>query len=76
MLLQDGIEIGSWPMRWRGRPTIETVDLVARTRLGARRFGQDVRLRAVSPELTELLRLVGLAELLGVEVGWQPEQVK
>lgn len=76
VLLHHGVETGSWPLHWRGRPTIATVDLVARTRLGARRFGRDIRLRAVSPELAELLKLAGLAELLGVEVVRQPEEVE
>jgi hypothetical protein len=50
------------------------VDLLARLQLNARRFGVELRLRNASPELQELLALLGLREILGVEAGRQPEE--
>ena len=45
------------------RPTAATVDAVCRARLAARRLGCPLRLRHVSPELLDLLDLVGLCDL-------------
>jgi hypothetical protein len=55
-------------------PTLAAVDGLARLQLEAKRRGEVVRLRGVSPALRELLGLTGLAGVLGVEVGRQPEQ--
>ena len=41
-----------------------TVNALARLALTARRLGRRVRLRHASPELTELLAYVGLAEVI------------
>ena len=41
-----------------------TVDALARLQLAARRYGCQVRLRCVSPELRELLDLMGLQDVL------------
>lgn len=46
-----------------------TVDTIARVALGARRLGSPIRLRAASPELRELLDLMGLAEVVPCEGG-------
>lgn len=43
---------------------IGTVDLLARVALTARRLGCELRLLDASPELRELLDLVGLARVL------------
>lgn len=51
-----------------------TVELLARLQLTARRLGCRLRLRDASPELLELLDLMGLCEALGVEARGQPEQ--
>jgi anti-anti-sigma regulatory factor len=53
---------------------IVTVDVLARFQLSARRFGLEIRLRRASPELQELIRLVGLDEVLRVEPGGQAEE--
>ena len=53
---------------------IVTVDALARLQLTARRLGRQVRLRNPSPELAELLDLFGLADVLRVEPGRQPEE--
>jgi ATP phosphoribosyltransferase regulatory subunit HisZ len=58
----------------RLEPDLPTVDLLARLQLAARRLGRDLRLENVSGELRELLELVGLREVLGVEAGRQPEE--
>jgi len=44
------------------------VDLLARLQLQARRCGVEVRLRLASRELTELIDLCGLLEVLGQPV--------
>jgi anti-anti-sigma regulatory factor len=51
-----------------------TIDALARLQLTARRAGLHMRLRAVPRELRELLELVGLDEVLGVEPRRQPEE--
>ncbi|MET7680226.1 STAS domain-containing protein [Streptomyces sp. NPDC005423] len=43
-----------------GPPGLATVDLLARLELAARRSGGRIRLRECGPELSALLRLVGL----------------
>ena len=43
---------------------IGTVDLLARLQLVARRYGCQIRLRGVSPELRELIEFAGLDEVL------------
>jgi anti-anti-sigma regulatory factor len=51
-----------------------TIDALARLQLAARRLGLDLRLRDVSPELCELIDLVGLAGVLRVEPRGQAEE--
>jgi hypothetical protein len=55
-------------------PDASAIDALARFQLGARRLGFEVRLRGMSNELRELLEFVGLAAVLGVETGGQPEE--
>jgi hypothetical protein len=55
-------------------PTLATVDALARLQVAARRAGCALRLRRLSPELCDLVRLAGLADALGVEAGGQPEE--
>jgi ABC-type transporter Mla MlaB component len=45
-------------------PDAVTVDALARLQLGARRSGCVVRLRGASPELRELVALMGLSAIL------------
>jgi anti-anti-sigma regulatory factor len=52
---------------------LETVDAVARAALLVRCCGGAPRLTGAGPQLARLLRLCGLAELLGVEPERQPE---
>ena len=59
-----------------GEPSVAAVDYIARLRLGLKRSGMRLLLAEPSPDLVELIRLLGLAEALGVEVQWQPEQRK
>ncbi|MGH2450438.1 MAG: STAS domain-containing protein [Candidatus Limnocylindria bacterium] len=46
------------------RAELGTVDALARLALSARRLGCAVRLRDASPELGELVELVGLADVM------------
>ncbi|MEA2133227.1 MAG: hypothetical protein QOC68_1136 [Solirubrobacteraceae bacterium] len=55
-------------------PDAGTVEALARLQLTARRLGRQVRLREPSRELRGLLDLCGLAEVLRVEPGRQPEE--
>ena len=51
-----------------------TVDQLARECLASRRRGCECRLANATDELVGLIDLVGLAEVLGVEPGRQPEK--
>ena len=61
-------------------PDAATVDALARLQLGVRRRGARVRLRDASPELRQLIALMGLSEVMpcvagsGLEAGRQPEE--
>ena len=50
------------------------VDLLARLQLLARRGGFEIRVRAASPELRELISLAGLDVVLGVEPRREAEE--
>ena len=52
---------------------IETVDVLARLQLAARRVGIELRLRRVSCDLAELIALCGLTDALRVEPQRQAE---
>jgi anti-anti-sigma regulatory factor len=49
------------------QPSAATVDALARLAVALRRQGSRLRLRDASPELIELIELMGLAEVLRVE---------
>jgi hypothetical protein len=53
---------------------VATVDTLARLKLTALRMGVELRLLGVTPELRSLLELCGLAGVLHVEAGRQPEE--
>jgi anti-anti-sigma regulatory factor len=53
---------------------LAVVDALARLALDERRHGRVLRLGNVPPELSGLLDLTGLADVLGVEAGRQPEE--
>lgn len=55
-------------------PTAATIDQIARLHLAARRCSCELELENADPDLLELIGLVGLAEVLGVESRRQPEQ--
>jgi ABC-type transporter Mla MlaB component len=46
------------------RPDVVAVDALARLQLGAQRTGCTIRLRNASPELLELVAVMGLADVL------------
>lgn len=50
--------------RIAARPDLAVVDALARLQLAAGRLGCSVRLRDPSPQLLELLELVGLADVI------------
>ena len=56
------------------RPDVGTVGALARLHLAARRRGGEIRLRDPSPPLLELIALCGLADVLRIEPGRQPEE--
>ena len=49
------------------QPSAATIDALARLAVALRRQGSRLRLRHASPELVELIGLMGLAEVLRVE---------
>ena len=55
-------------------PDAVTVDSLARLQLVAQRLGRRVQLREVSDDLRKLIAFVGLAAVLGIEPGRQPEE--
>lgn len=55
-------------------PGICTVDALARLQLSARRLGCRIRLRHATPELQELLALVGLGAVVPLWLQGQTEQ--
>ena len=59
--------VASWPLAADGRVDLAVVDDLARLHLSARRLGYAVRLRHAAPDLSALLRFVGLAEVLQVD---------
>ncbi len=69
VLLRGDVEMARWPLAGRDRPDLCLVDELARLQLAARRVGWSLRIREPSPELWELLDLVGLR----VEVGGEAE---
>lgn len=78
VVLDGGAEVVVGELTGRG-PDLAVVDVLARLQLVARRMGCSVRLRDPSPELCDLLRLVGLAEVVGggdlaLEAGREPER--
>lgn len=56
-----------------GDTDLRLVSALCRLQLLARRRGGHVRLRAPSDDLRELLALVGLDDVLGLEAGGEPE---
>jgi hypothetical protein len=55
-------------------PRLEVIDYLARLKLELRRGGHELRLAHADVDLLRLLEFVGLADVLCVEVQWQPEQ--
>jgi hypothetical protein len=52
--------------RGAGRRGPGVIDVLARMQLTARRLGRSIRLRHACPEVQELLRLAGLADVMPV----------
>ena len=64
VLLHGGAEVASWALMVARRPDLALVDDLARLQLAARRLGCCIRLRQACPEMSGLLELVGLGQLL------------
>jgi ABC-type transporter Mla MlaB component len=80
VLARGGVDLARWPLAGRGRPDLAVVDELARLQLAARHLGCSIRLRGACRELSELLELAGLTEIvtgaasLGLEVGGESER--
>jgi hypothetical protein len=72
MVADDGTEVVIDRVDAR-RPDLGLVDFLARMQLTARRHGRRLGVRNVPRELEDLLELVGLADVLGVEGRRKPE---
>ena len=59
---------------WVARADVHVVDALARLQLAAKRRGRRLVLQNASLDLADLVGLMGLAEVLGVETRRQPEQ--
>lgn len=78
VLVDGGAEVVVGELAGCG-PDLAVVDVLARLQLVARRMGCSVRLRDPSPALCDLLRLAGLADVVGgcdlaLEPGREPER--
>ena len=81
VLARGDEEIATWLLRAWAPADLVVVDQLARLQLAARRLGCTIRLRNVCANLSELLELAGLAELLGGcgelrQVRRQPEELE
>ncbi len=82
MLTRGSVEVATWPLVGGAHPDVSVVGDLARLQLAAHRLGCSVRLREASLELSQLLDLVGLREVLRcecdlrIEVRREPEQVE
>ena len=66
MLLRGDVEVASWPLLCEGRPDLGTVDELARLQLAAKRIGCTIWLRHACEELSALLELAGLGDVIAV----------
>ncbi|MEY2474720.1 MAG: hypothetical protein QOG87_35 [Actinomycetota bacterium] len=64
MLARGDAEVASWPLAPSDRTGLELVDELARLQLAAQRLGCSIRLRDAWTDLSDLLDLAGLADLL------------
>jgi ABC-type transporter Mla MlaB component len=64
VLVRGAVEVASWPLAVACRLDLSAVDQLARLQLAAQRLGCSIRLRDPGVELTELLELVGLADVV------------
>ena len=55
-------------------PTLSTIDQLARLELAARQLGYQLQLRHANAALRDLIELLGLADVLRVEVEREPEE--
>jgi hypothetical protein len=72
VLVRGDAELASWPLP-SGRPDLAVVDDLARWQLAARRLGCSIRVRDACEELTALLDLVGLRDVVTDVAGLGPE---
>jgi hypothetical protein len=73
VLLRGETELARWPLPNNSRPDLSVIDQLARWQLTARRLGCSIRVHNTCCQLRALLNLAGLAEVLVVEVGGEPE---
>jgi ABC-type transporter Mla MlaB component len=59
---------------WVARADVHVVDALARLQLAAKRRGRRLVLQNASRDFADLVGLMGLAEVLGLEPRRQPEQ--
>ncbi len=65
VLVRGDTEIARWPLDPSPcSPALALVDRLARLQLLARRLGFSIRLLSASPQLVELLALIGLSDVL------------
>lgn len=67
VLAIGGSEVTSWPLTASSRPDLGVIDALARQALAARRMGGTIRVRGAGPDLIDLIRFVGLDDVVVVE---------
>ena len=67
VLAIGGTELTSWPLVGSSRPDLDLIDTLARQALVVRRLGGAITVRGAGPELVDLIRFVGLDDVLVVE---------
>jgi hypothetical protein len=68
VLHRGDAELARWPLGDWGDPDLGVADGLARLQLAARWFGWSIRLEGAPVELVDLLELVGLREVIPVNV--------
>ena len=74
LVLDDDVEVVLWRMDGLSGPDLGLVDRLARLQLAARRLGYAIRLRNPCDELSALLDLLGLSDVLPLEARREAER--
>ena len=71
--MRDEVELVAWPLSGASAPDLGIAGRLAGYQLAARHAGCEIRLRDATPALRDLLDLVGLADVIRLEVIREPK---